>query len=139
MNRSVWCVVGILGFLLGVTHCEAAAAVASSDSDTEAYLQVHLPREVAVQDNQLSLAQVGVVRGPEALVAEVSDIGLGRISLPGQKVVVDRPTILSRLASSGISAQRVRFTGAKAVTVRRQQTVIEAEDFVEVGRRFLRQ
>ena len=80
-----------------------------------------------------------MVRGAGAVTAKVSAIGLGRLSVPGQKLVVDRATILSRLASSGIPAAQVRLTGANAVTVRRQQEIIETEDFIEVGRQMLRQ
>jgi flagella basal body P-ring formation protein FlgA len=110
-----------------------------SDSEDGALLQVHLPRDVTVQDSQLSLGQVGVIRGPEGLVAQAFKIGLGRFSAPGQKMVVDRPTVLSRLASSGISVAEVRLTGAEAVTVRRRQKLIETEDFITVAREFLRQ
>jgi flagella basal body P-ring formation protein FlgA len=52
-------------------------------------------------------------------------------------VVLDRSTILSRLASMGVPAEKVRLTGAKAVTVRRKQEIVESQDFIEVGRQFL--
>jgi len=113
------------------------AAAAGSEGDM--LLQVHLPREVTVQDSQLSLGQVSVVRGPGTVVSKASKIALGRFSVVGQKMVLDRSTILSRLASSGISAGQVRLTGAKAVTVRRRQEIIETEDFIEAAEAFLRQ
>jgi flagella basal body P-ring formation protein FlgA len=109
---------------------EAAAAPA---------LQVHLPREVTVQGHLLTLGQVSVIRGDPALVAAAGQIGLGQLSMPGQKAILDRPTILSRLASQGIPAQQVRLTGAEAVTVRRFQKTISAEEFIEAGKTFLRQ
>jgi flagella basal body P-ring formation protein FlgA len=104
-----------------------------------ATLQVHLPREVTVQGSLLTLGQVSVVRGDPALVAAAAETGLGQLSMPGQKAIVDRPTILSRLASQGIGAAQVRLTGAEAVTVHRFQKTISAEEFVEIGRTFLRQ
>ena len=110
-----------------------AAAAAS------ALLQVHLPREVTVQGSLLTLGQISVVRGDPALVAAAAGIGLGQFSVPGQKAILDRPTILSRLASQGIPAERVRLTGAEAVTVRRFQKTISTEEFMEVGKTFLRQ
>ncbi len=110
---------------------EAAVAVAT--------LQVHLPREVTVQGSLLTLGQVSVVRGDPALVAAAVPIGLGQLSMPGQKAVLDRPTILSRLASQGIAAPQVRLTGAEAVTVHRFQKTIRAEEFIEAGKTFLRQ
>jgi len=102
-------------------------------------LQVHLPREVTVQGSLLTLGQVSVVRGDPALVATAAQIGLGQLSMPGQKAILDRATILSRLASQGIPAEQVRLTGAEAVTVRRLQKIISAEEFIEAGKTFLRQ
>jgi len=111
----------------------------SEEAAAASTLQVHLPREVTVQGNLLTLGQVSVVRGDPALVAAAAQIGLGQLSMPGQKAVLDRPTILSRLASQGISAQQVRLTGAEAVTVRRFQKIISTEEFIEAGKTFLRQ
>ncbi len=102
-------------------------------------LQVHLPREVAVQSNLLILGQIGVLRGDPALAATAARLGLGQLSVPGQRAVLDRATILSRLASQGITSQQVRLTGAETVAVRRQQKVISSEEFLEVGQTFLRQ
>lgn len=113
-------------------HKSEEAAAAST-------LQVHLPREVTVQGHLLTLGQVSVVRGDPALVAAAAQIGLGQLSMPGQKAILDRPTILSRLASQGIPAAQVRLTGAEAVTVHRFQKTISAEEFIEMGKTFLRQ
>ncbi|MCU0914474.1 MAG: flagellar basal body P-ring formation chaperone FlgA [Planctomycetes bacterium] len=92
-----------------------------------------------MQGNLLTLGQISVVRGEPALAATAARAGLGQLSMPGQKATLDRMTILSRLASQGIPAQQVRLTGAQAVTVRRQQRTITAEEFLEVGQTFLRQ
>jgi flagellar basal body P-ring formation protein FlgA len=116
-----------------------SATGAAPDPAGTAFLQVHLPREVTVQGSLLTLGQVSVVHGDPALVATASPIGMGQLSMPGQKATLDRATILSRLASQGIPAQCVRLTGAEAVTVRRFQKAITGEEFVEMGRTFLRQ
>ncbi len=102
-------------------------------------LHIHLPREVRVQDSLLTLGQVSVVKGDPAVAAVAGAIGLGRLSVPGQKAVLDRATILSRLASFGITAEQVRLTGAEAVTVRRHQKMITTEEFIEAGQAFLQQ
>jgi len=115
----------------------ARASVLSQNQD--GLLQVHLPREVVVEGQQLDLGRVSVIRGPGAMVAKATKVGLGRFSVPGQELVLDRPTILSRLASSGILASQVRLTGAEAVKVRREQEIIGTEDFVETARQFLLQ
>jgi flagella basal body P-ring formation protein FlgA len=102
-------------------------------------LQVYLPREVTVQGNVLTLGQISVVRGDPALSATATQVGLGQFSVPGQKAVLDRPTILSRLASQGIPTERVRLTGAEAVTVRRLQKAVTTEEFLEMAQTFLKQ
>lgn len=102
-------------------------------------VQIHLPREVTVRDSLLSLGQVTVIRGAGPVATTAGAVGLGRLSVPGQKIVLDRATILSRLASCGISAENVRLTGAEAVTVRRDQRIITGDDFVAVAQLFLRQ
>ncbi len=118
---------------------ELEAANHKSEIINHTSLQVHLPREVTVQGNLLTLGQVSVIRGDPALVAAAGQVGLGQLSTPGQKAVLDRQTILSRLASQGIAAQQVRLTGAEAVTVRRFQKIISAEEFIEAAKTLLRQ
>ncbi len=101
------------------------------------WLQIHLPREVTAAQNTFNLSQIGVIRGAARWVNVAGPIGLGRISLPGQKVVVDRATILSRLAASGIPADKVLLTGADAVVVRNGQRTVESEQFVTAARQLL--
>ncbi len=139
MKRRVLLLVGMAAGLLPLGVVTSAATAAADDAPDEMRLQVHLPREVTVEGNQLSLEQISVIRGSSPLVAKARQVLLGRLSAPGQKLVLDRPTILSRLATCGIGADQVRLTGADSVTVRRQQQIIEVEDFVEIGRQFVQQ
>jgi flagellar basal body P-ring formation protein FlgA len=103
------------------------------------WLQIHLPREVTAQQTTLNLGQISVIRGASQWVDVAGRIGLGRISLPGQKIVVDRATILSRLAASGIPSDKVLLTGSDAVTVSNGQKVIDSNEFVTAGRQALRE
>jgi flagellar basal body P-ring formation protein FlgA len=103
------------------------------------WLQIHLPREVTAAQSALDLSQIAVIRGSSQWVTVAGRIGLGRISLPGQKIVVDRATILSRLAASGIPADKVLLTGADAVTVRNSQKIIESDEFVGAARQMLKE
>lgn len=130
MNRSDFRTVFVL-FLAVLLGCPAGAGAT--------VLQVHLPREATVQGSLLTLGQVSVIRAEPELAATVGSIGLGQLSMPGQRAVLDRPTILSRLASHGIAADQVRLTGAEAVAVRRFHRVIDSDEFIEVGQTFLRQ
>jgi flagella basal body P-ring formation protein FlgA len=126
----------VIGLSLATTIARSQTSVGSAN-DEDVWLQIHLPREVTVTDASLDLGRVAVVRGAQKWATLATGIGLGRFSLPGQKIVLDRATVLSRLAASGIPRDRVLLTGADAVTVTSGQTVIESEEFVHVGRQFL--
>jgi len=108
------------------------------DSQKDSLLQIYLPREVTIEEDYLKLGQVSIIRGEESLVAKASEITLGRLSVPGQKIVVDRPTILSRLACNGIPARKVTLTGAEKITVKKQHQVIKGSEFVELASAFLK-
>jgi flagella basal body P-ring formation protein FlgA len=139
MERKLSYIIAFLAVTLATGSAPAPAAEAGPGPQTAGSLQIHLPREVTVEDSLLTLGQISVVRGEAALAAKVRSIGMGRLSVPGQKALLDRPTILSRLASSGIPARNVRLTGADAVVVRRYQKTIGTDDFIEAGRAFLNQ
>jgi len=100
-------------------------------------VRIHLPREIKIKGQILSLDQIAVVRGDESLVAKANEIVLGRFSTPGQEIVIGRLTILSRLACNGIDGSKVILTGAEKIMVKRQQKVIEGSEFVEIARSFL--
>jgi len=133
--------VGLLPQLLaaGTSPNQKSEIINHPSEDAASTLQVHLPRDVTVPGDLLTLGQVSVIRGDPALAAAAARIGLGQLSMPGQKATLDRPTILSRLASEGIAAPQVRLTGAETVTVRRFQKIISAAEFIEAGKTFLRQ
>ncbi|MGE5294676.1 MAG: flagellar basal body P-ring formation chaperone FlgA [Solirubrobacterales bacterium] len=127
--------------LLGIILVAVAALPAGSRGDAGSVISllVHLPREITVQDRQLTLGQVSVIRGEPSLAAAAAKIPLGQLSTPGQKVTLDRTMILGRLASEGIPGEKVQLTGADAVVVRRFQKTITSEDLIETGRMYLRQ
>jgi flagella basal body P-ring formation protein FlgA len=111
---------------------------AAGDISDGCILQIHLLREVTISDSLLKLGEIGVIRGQESVAAKARAIGLGRISMPGQKMIVDRTIILSRLASNGIPTAAVKLTGAESVTVKKLQAVITGQDFVDIARSFLK-
>jgi len=104
---------------------------------TQRQLWIHLPRDISIEDKVANLGQVGIVWGDESLVSRASGIALGRISLPGQQVTIDRNVLLSRLASNGIDASQVRITGAEKVRVHQRGSVISGSEFVEFAKSFL--
>lgn len=110
----------------------------STQNESSSGLQVYLPREIVIQDSTLLLGQVGIARGQESLIKKANMVTLGRFSMPGQEIVLTRSTILSRLASNGISASEVIFKGAEEVTVSRKQKLITNDDFTNLADDFLK-
>ena len=110
----------------------------STQNETSSGLQIYLPREIVIQNSTLLLGQVGIARGRENLMKKANKVTLGRFSMPGQEIVIPRSTILSRLASNGISASEVTFKGAEEVTVRQKQKIITSDGFTDLADDFLK-
>jgi flagella basal body P-ring formation protein FlgA len=100
-------------------------------------LEIYIPREVTIKGDAIRLGDVCIIRGESALAGKAGAIGLGRLSVPGQEIVVDRSLLLGRLAGSGISLSNVVFGGSEKVSIKRQERVINGERFVEAARSFL--
>jgi len=109
----------------------------ADNTKKDSTLQVYLPREITVKESNLSLGQVSIIRGKESLVSKASEIALGRISVPGQKIVIDRAMVLSRLACNGIPASKVTFTGAEKITIKQQEQTIRSIELVKLASSFL--
>jgi flagella basal body P-ring formation protein FlgA len=138
MSRRLLLII-LTGYAVSPAWSGNAAVPGPEETSPSDLLQIHLPREVTVQDTLLSLGQISVLKGVGPLAETASEVRLGRFSAPGQKIVLDRPTILSRLASQGIPQERVHLTGAETVTVRRQQQTITGDEFIALARLFLQQ
>jgi flagella basal body P-ring formation protein FlgA len=117
---------------LAVSPCGRAGNEPQDDS-----LRIYLPREIAVDSNVPSLGQIGIIHGEASLAVRAGEIAMGRIAAPGQQVTIDRLTVLSRLASNGIPASKVKLTGAEEIKVRQQGQTISAGEFVGLARLFL--
>ena len=130
LNRTIYSILTV--FLL--TPVDSGAGIEQKDSR----LRIHLPREITIDGNIPNLGQVAIIRGNESLVSKASKVTLGRISVPGQKIVVDRSIVLSRLAYNGIGASQVTFTGAKKLTVGRRHQIVKGSAFVAAALAFLK-
>ncbi len=117
--------------------CRASANNKTNELQTDSCLKIYLPREVTIKDSNLKLGQVSIIRGSKPLVAKASEIALGRISVPGQKIIIDRPMVLSRLACNGIPASKVTLTGSEKITVKQQNQTISSNEFVSLANSFL--
>jgi len=110
----------------------------AAGEQTESALQIYLPREITIESEVPTLGQVAIMRGEEGLLAKAEQVTLGRISAPGQTIIVDRSIVLSRLACSGIPSSEVTLTGAEKMTVTQQHQVISGDEFVEKALTFLK-
>jgi flagella basal body P-ring formation protein FlgA len=130
MGQKVIGIVVISFLMAAVRFCPAAVKESGSEASEDYQLRVHLPREIAIEGDAIRLGQVGVLMGDESLVAKASEIGLGRISVPGQEIVLEKPMVLSRLACNGIAGSDVTLTGAEKVVVTQKHRIIESEELV---------
>ena len=101
-------------------------------------VEIYLPREIVVDTNTVRLGQVAVIRGDESLAAAAGNVGLGSFSAPGQKITIDKRTILGRLAASDIAATKVSLQGAEQVTIRQQEQIISGGEFIEKAKLVLK-
>ncbi len=138
MSGKTVSIVVITSLLASVQFGQAAANNKTNGLQKDSALRIYLPREVTIKDDAIKLGQVSIIRGEESLVARASEIALGRISVPGQKIVVARSMVLSRLACNGIPASKVTLTGAEKITVGQQQRTIKGSEFVELASSFLK-
>lgn len=117
--------------------CMASIDNKTDELQAESGLKVYMPREVTIKDSNLKLGQVSIIRGSETLVAKASEIALGRISVPGQKIVIERPMLLSRLACNGIDVSKVTLTGSEKITVKQQNHTISSSEFISLANSIL--
>jgi flagella basal body P-ring formation protein FlgA len=101
-------------------------------------IQIYLLREAVLDTDTISVGQVGIVRGDTALAARIQPIGLGRFTVPGQQILLDRQTIVSRIVSSGIDPASLRISGSESVVLRRNGEQVPVERLVQVAEIFLK-
>jgi flagella basal body P-ring formation protein FlgA len=121
-----------------VLLCQVWAKNTPSDAAKNSNLRIYLPREVAVKNTDLLLGKVSIIRGKESLVVKANNIAIGRVSAESQTVIIDRSTVLSRLASNGIPSSKIVFTGAEQTKVTRKQRIVTGRELVTLADSFLR-
>ncbi|MCE5326331.1 MAG: flagellar basal body P-ring formation chaperone FlgA [Planctomycetaceae bacterium] len=119
-----------------IATCLAAALAAQSAPD----VRIHLPREVLVTSQQLTLGEVGVVSCDDAATqAALRELPLGRAPLAQETITIERRVVQSRVACSRLTVGQITLTGADCVSVRRKEQVITADALVEKSRALLGQ
>jgi hypothetical protein len=122
------------GSLIAVAMLMQAATLRAETSADG--LKLHLPREIAVKDKIVRLGDITVASGKEDLIKKAADIPLGTISLPGQRMTIDRYTIMTRLGSSGFDTSLVTITGAEKVSVTLIRTSVGSSELLAMAEKF---
>lgn len=138
MNSKAVSIILVTFLVTILCLCQASANSEKTSEGQDCALQIYLPREVAIEGATAKLGQVGIVRGKKSLVAKVSKIALGQLSVAGQEIVLDKQMVLSRLACNGIPSTEVLLTGAEEVTIKKQQKIIKSDRLVEQANLFLK-
>ena len=121
----------IVAVLTGASLAKTAA--------TEAPVLLHLPRSIQTGDSALTVGTVTVVHSDDAPAsAKAAQVPLGRAPWMNEKLAITRATILNRLVSAGISAKRIRFSGAQKVVVQRNEKQIPADQIIKAAGEFLK-
>ena len=129
MNRK--CIIVLAAMCAVVTAAEA-------QEQAQPLVSIYLPREAKVSAEEMTLGSFAVVRCQDAaLAARAAAVAMGRAPWSGDQVLVDRQTVLSRLASEGFSADQVQLTGALEVAVARNETTITSNQLVAAANRFV--
>ncbi|MGA2092912.1 MAG: flagellar basal body P-ring formation chaperone FlgA [Sedimentisphaerales bacterium] len=117
-----------------------SSAFQQQASGNDSRLTINLPAEATIEDENVTLGRIAEIKGDETLAAQAGKIGLGRITLPGQTLTIDRTMILSRLMCSTDEIARCKpeFSGAEKVRVSRTARTIKGESFVESALSFLK-
>ncbi len=122
----------LLGVLLLWDICPASPKKAPA-------IRMHLPRTVRVRGESLNMGRISVIRGSDTkLCKKVSDIKMGRMPFSGEKITIDRRTILSRLATTGIGPRMIRITGAAKVVVMLDEKTFGAAKLIKSAEAFLK-
>ena len=119
--------------------CLAVVQGENPELQKDSPLRVYLPREIEIKNDTITLGEIAIIRGQETLVTKAEQIMLGRISVPGQKIVIDKAMILSRLVSNGIKNSKITLTGAEKVTVKQQNLIIKSNEFIELASTFIKE
>jgi flagella basal body P-ring formation protein FlgA len=101
-------------------------------------IKMYLLREVNITGELMQLGDIAILRGSPEDIAKASGVRLGKFSVPGQTITINRRTILIRLAANKIASTNVSFSGAKEVKVGRKELIISANDIAVKASEFLK-
>ncbi|MHC4636998.1 MAG: flagellar basal body P-ring formation chaperone FlgA [Planctomycetota bacterium] len=123
--------------LVTARYCPDSAIAKAEDPSPKAKLKIYLPRAVEVKKNVMNLGDICIIRGDKSLAAVASRVQMGRIAFAGQKVVVTKTMILSRLICDGIDASQITLSGAEKITTVLEHKTITSSDFFGKANEFM--
>ncbi|MHC5179062.1 MAG: flagellar basal body P-ring formation chaperone FlgA [Planctomycetota bacterium] len=124
----------ILAWVFGV-----CAVVCGSEAGNPQKIRIYLPKDKTLESEVVELGKIALVLGDDDILPLVNELQLGKFSVHGQEIRIDRKTILSRLASMGIKSSWVTFNGAERISVCRDESTITTDRFVDAARDYLGQ
>ena len=114
-------------------------SVAAEMKSEAKILQIYLPRQVTIEGEIVRLGRVAVMRGEDSLVESACEIALGKFSVPGQEIVIDKAAVMSLLAGSGINTKNVKLTGAEKLVVKQNLKIITGKEIVDAAIIYLKE
>jgi len=116
----------------------AAWSAAAQDTPVLPKVKVYLPREIKAEGKTITLGQICIIHCDDMdLATKAQGIAMGRSAQSREAIVLDRQTILCRLASEGIPAGRVEFSGADKLSLTRDETLLAADRLVATAETLL--
>ena len=97
-------------------------------------LRVYMPRDISISETVITLGQVAIIRAEkQEMVDKAESLQLGQFSSVGQKIVIDRAMVKSRMACEDIDILKLEITGAEETVVTQKHIFIESAKLVEVA------
>ncbi len=138
MNVRTLTVLVIIVAACGLVRGDSSSDTTGKEASSNATVEIYLPRKISVECESLTLRDISLVSTEsEKLTRAVESLAMGRAPWTEERIVIDRATILSRLASNGLKASRVTFSGADEVAVSRKETSVSSTRIVKAAEAFL--
>ena len=101
-------------------------------------MHIYVPRTRTLANGPMTLGSLCIMRCDDSAVyAKAVAVAMGRAPLTGETLVIDRSTILSRLAAEGIKARSVAMSGAPAVSLTCNATTFSSEKILAAAGAYL--
>ncbi|HHH75806.1 MAG TPA: flagellar basal body P-ring formation protein FlgA [Phycisphaerae bacterium] len=111
----------------------------AAENSESAKTIVYLPREITAANATLTMDDICIISGTnEPLISKIEAVTIGRGPVSKEALVIDRKTILSRLAACGINTSMVKLSGAREVAVRRNEKAIKPQTLIDTAEKFMK-